>query len=135
MPFSHDPRSCNRAVVLMATCLIVLMGAITCTAIALVGDPEQPVSMLVQAGGVVAGIIFLLWILREKPPENRLKTAWSWIGRRRKRKVAYRAQARLPPAQRAVAPQAPPTAATIRELAGGTSTWVPSTNTPPRRVK
>jgi hypothetical protein len=132
MRFSHDHRHGNRAVVLMATCLIVLMGAIGCAAIALAGDPDKPLSTLIQAGAAVVGIIFLLWILREKPPENRAKIAWSWLVRRRKRKVAFRAQAKLPPSQRAAAPPAPPTAETVRALTGGTSTWVPSANAPPR---
>lgn len=133
MRFSHDHRNGNRAVVLLATCLIVLMGAIACGAIAFFGDPEKPLSTLIEAGATVVGIIFLLWILRDKAPENRSKMTWSWLGRRRKRKVAYRAQAKLPPSQRAPAPPAPPTAETIRALTGGTSTWVPSANPPPRR--
>jgi len=109
-----------------------LMGAIGCAAIAFLGDPEKPLSMLIQAGAAVVGIIFLLWILREKAPENRSKIVWSWLGRRRKRKVAFRAQAKLPPSQRTATPPAPPTVETIRALTGGTSTWVPSANGPPR---
>src|SRR5437764_11234302 len=97
MRFSQDHRSGNRAAVLMATCLIVLMGAIGCAAIALAGDPEKPLSTLIQAGAAIVGIIFLVWLLRERPPENRSKIVWSWLGRRRKRKIAYRAQAKLPP--------------------------------------
>jgi hypothetical protein len=133
MRFSHDHQNGNRAAVLMATCLIVLMGAIGCAAIALAGDPERPLSTLIQAGAVFIAIVFLLWILRDRPAENHSKILWSWLGRRRKRKIAFRAQARLPAEQRAAAAPAPPTAEAIRELAGGTSTWVPSTNAPPRR--
>jgi hypothetical protein len=132
MRFSHDHHKGNRAAVLMATCIIVLMGAIGCAAIALAGDPARPLSMLIQAGAAVIGIIFVIWILRERPPENRSKIIWSWLGRRRKRKIAFRAQAMLPPSQRTAAPPAPPTAETIRALTGGTSTWVPSANGPPR---
>ena len=132
MPFSHDHRNSNKAVALLATCLVVLMGAFTCAAIALVADPQKPLPTLIQAGATVVGIVFLLWILRERPAENRAKIIWSWLGRRRKRKVAFRAQARLNPSQRAAASPAPPTAETIRALTGGTSTWVPSANAPPR---
>src|SRR6185295_19326288 len=110
MRFSQDHRNGNRAVVLLATCLIVLMGAIACAAIAFVGDPENPLPTLIQVGAAVVGIIFLLWVLREKPRENHAKIVWSWLGRRRKRKVAFRAQAKLPPAERSLAPPAPPTA-------------------------
>ncbi len=128
--FSQDHGSGNRAAVLMATCLILLLGAIGCTTIALVADPKQPLSTLIQAGGAILAITFLIWILRDKPRENRAKIAWSWLGRRRKRKIEYRARAKLPPEQR-TAPPAPPTAAAIRELGGGTSTWVPSSKKPP----
>ena len=133
MSFSHDHRNSNRAVVLLATCLVVLMGAMTCAVIALVADPAKPLPTLIQAGAAVVGIVFLLWIVRERPPENRAKIVWSWLGRRPKRTVAFRAQAKLPASQRAAAPPAPPTAETIRALTGGTSTWVPSANAPPRR--
>src|SRR5258708_39103916 len=132
MRFSHDHRSGNRAVVLLATCLVVLMGAITCAAIALAADPEKPLSTLILAGATVAAIVFLLWILRDRPPENHSKIVWSWLGRRRKKTVAFRAQAKLPAPQRAAAPPAPPTAESIRAITGGTSTWVPSANAPPR---
>jgi|GEM_PF-2753090 len=133
MRFSHDHQNGNRAAVLMATCLIVLMGAIGCAAIALAGDPERPLSTLIQAGAVFIAIVFLLWILRDRPAENHSKIVWSWLGRRRKRTVTFKAQAKLPPSQRVADSPAPPTAEAIRELAGGTSTWVPSTNAPPRR--
>jgi hypothetical protein len=131
MRFSHDRSKGNRAVVLLATCLIVLMGAIGCAAIALAGDPQQPLPTLILVGAAVVGIIFLLWVLRERPPENHAKIVWSWLGRRRKRTIAFRAQARLPPSQRAAAPPAPPTVESIRAITGGTSTWVPSANAQP----
>ncbi len=80
MRFSHDHRNGNRAAVLMATCLIVLMGAIGCAAIALAGDPEKPLSTLIPAGAAIVGIIFLVWILWRdgspgKPLEARLELA------------------------------------------------------------
>ena len=102
-----------------------------CAAIAFFADPEKPLPTLIQAGAAIVGIVFLLWILRERPPENHAKMVWSWLGRPRKRTVAFRAQAKLPPSQRTAAPPAPPTAETIRALTGGTSTWVPSANAPP----
>jgi hypothetical protein len=132
MPFSNDHRRGNRAVVLLATCLVVLMGTITCATIALIADPANPLSTLIPALATVIGTILVLWVMREPPPENRSKIVWSWLGRRRRRTVAYRAQPRLPPSQRAAAPPGPPTVETIRALTGGTSTWVPSVDAPPR---
>jgi len=124
--FRQNHESGNRAVALLATCLVVLGGAVTCATVTLVSDPEHPLSALGTAGGVVAGIVLLLWLLRDKPRENRAKTIWAWLGRRRRRKVEFRVRAKLPPAQRSPAPSGPPTAESIRALTGGTSTWVPS---------
>ena len=132
MRFSHDHRHGNRAVVLLATCLVVLMGAITCAAIALVANPARALPTLVQAGGAIVGIVFLIWVLRERPPENQAKLVWSWLGRRRRRKVVFRVKARLPASQRTGSLPAPPTAESIRAITGRTSTWVPVPNAEPR---
>jgi len=128
--FRRHHESGNRAVALLATCLVVLGGAVTCATVTLVSDPEHPLSALGTAGGVVAGIALLLWLLRDKPRENRAKTIWGWLGRRRRRKIEYRVRAKLPPAQRSPAPSGPLTAESIRALTGGTSTWVPAVAPP-----
>src|SRR5689334_21982723 len=120
--FRQNHESGNRAVALLATCLVVLGGADTCATVTLVSDPEHPGLALARAGGVVAGIVALLWLLRERPRENRAKSIWGWLGRRRRRKVEFRVKAKLPPAQRSPAPPGPPTAESIRALSGGTST-------------
>ena len=117
---------------LMATCLVVLGGALTCTAIAIAADPENPRPTLYWAGGAIAGIVFLLWLLRERPRENRSRVLWGWLGRRRKR-VAYFLRPKLPPTERAPPPQGPPTVESIRAFSAGTSTWVPSSTAPPER--
>jgi len=108
------------------------MGTITCAAIALAADPANPLSTLIPVVATVVGTVFVLWALRERPPENHSKIVWSWLSRRRRRKIAFRLKAKLPPSQRVPAPPAPPTAESIRALTGGTSTWVPSVNAPPR---
>jgi hypothetical protein len=116
----------NKAVALLATCFVVLGGAISCAAIAVAADPLHPESTLVPVAGVVVGIIFLLWILRDKPPETGSRINWGWLARRSKRKVAYKVQPKVPPSERASAPPAPPTAESIRAITGRQSTWVPS---------
>jgi hypothetical protein len=128
----HDHREGNRAVALLATCVVVLLGALSCAAIAIAADPQNPRPTLYRAGATMAGIVFLLWMLRERPPENQTRVLWGWLGRRRKR-VAYHLRPKLPPTERSSPPQGPPTAESIRAVNSGTSTWVPSSTAPPPR--
>ena len=133
MPFQQYQSGGKKAVTLLATCLVVLGGALTCTAIAISAEQKNPRAALTPAASVIAGIIFLLWLLRERPPENRARTLWSWLARRRKRRVPYRVQPKLPPSQRNSAPPVPPTAESVREIARSHNAWVPSASAPPRR--
>ncbi|MBI3864187.1 MAG: hypothetical protein HY290_20070 [Planctomycetia bacterium] len=134
MSFRQNHSSGNRAVTLMATCLVVLGGAITCGAIVLSADAERRGSTLLSTGATMCGIVVLLWLLRDRPRENRAKSIWGWLGRKRRRKIAYRVEARLPAAQRSLeSPPAPPTAESIRAMTGRTSTWVPASTAPPSR--
>lgn len=127
---NHEPG--NRAVALLATCLVVVGGAASCVLVVLASDPARPRSTLTTVGAVVGGALVLLWFLRDKPRENRSRLIWSWLARRRRRKVEYRVRAKLPPNQRSTAVPAPPTPESIRALTGGTSTWVPAGTTRPR---
>ena len=129
--FRQNHESGNRAVALLATCFVVLGGAGTCVLVALVSDPAHPGSALATAGAALVGVIALIWLLRDRPPENRAKSMWGWLGRRRRRKVEYHLRAKVPPSQRSPTPPAPPTAESIRGLTGGTSTWVPAVRPPP----
>ena len=133
MPVGRDHNSGNKAVTLLATCFVVVGGALTCGFIALSGDPEHPGAALGNAAAWTAGIVFVLWILRERPRENRAKAMWAWLTRRGKRKVSLRIGPRVPRSQAPSAPLAPPSAESIRQLTGGTSTWVPSQTRPPDR--
>jgi hypothetical protein len=134
MAFRQKPDGGKRAVAWLATCFVALGGAIACTAIATGGDPEHLEATLVPVGGVVVGMIVLLLFLRDRPPETRLWTNWNWLLRRGKRRIAYRLRPKLPPCDRVPDAPAPPTAESIRNIAGGPNTWVPA-STPPRRPR
>src|SRR5579862_7602780 len=124
--FRSDNNRGNNAVTLLATCLVVLGGAVTCVVISLASETiPQKKELLQRAVLATGGIIVLLWLLRDRAPENQSKLRWSWLARRR-RKVAYRAKRRLPEGQRAPAPPGPPTAESIRSITAGQNTWVPS---------
>jgi hypothetical protein len=131
MSFRQNHESGNKAVTLLATCFVVLGGAASCAAIAVAADPQHLEAALVPVGGVVLGIVTLLWILRARPPESQARVMWGWLARR-KRKVAYHVKPRVPPAERAAPPAGPPTADSIREITGRPSTWVPTATTRPR---
>ena len=129
MSFRRKHDSGNRAVAWLATCFVVSGGAFSCTAIAMAGNPEHLQATLLPVGGVVAGTILLLWLLRDKPPESRLMTNWNWLLRRGKRRVAYHLKPMLPPRDRVPNSPSPPTAESIREITGGQKTWVPASTT------
>jgi hypothetical protein len=131
MSFRQNHESGNKAVTLLATCFVVLGGAVTCTAIAITTDPAHLEMALIPVGGAVASIVILLWILRERPAESGARAKWGWLGRRR-RKVPYHVRPRVPKNERAPAPSGPPTADSIREITGRRSTWVPSAITRPK---
>jgi len=126
MRFQHDPSRGRRAVAILATCFVVLGGAAACAAIAMSADFAHPESSLLPIGGIVAGMLFLLWLLRDPPAVNHVKSGWSWLSRRRRRRVPYHVHPRLPPSERSPAPAGPPTAETIRQITGRQSTWVPA---------
>jgi hypothetical protein len=126
MRFQHDHSRGNRAVALLATCFVVLGGAAACAAIAMSADLEHPEAAFVPIAGILAGMLILLWLLREPPAVNHLKNGWTWLSQRRRHRVTYHVKPRLPPSQRSPAPSGPPTAESIRQITGRPGTWVPT---------
>src|SRR5262245_41097932 len=126
MRFQHDPSRGRRAVAILATCFVVLGGAAACVAIAMSANFSHPESSLLPIAGIVAGMLVLLWLLREAPAVNHVKSGWSWLSRRRRRRVPYYVHPRLPPSERSPAPAGPPTAESIRQITGRQSTWTPA---------
>lgn len=131
MSFRQNHENGNKAVTLLATCFVVLGGAASCAAIAVAADPQHLEAALLPVGGVLLGIVILLWILRARPPESRARVMWGWLARR-KRKIAYHVKPRVPRSERTAPPSGPPTVDSIREITGRPSTWVPSASTRPQ---
>ena len=126
MQFQHDPSRGRRAVAILATCFVVLGGAAACAAIAMSTDLAHPEAALLPIAGIVGGMLILVWLLREPPAVNHLKNRWTWLMRRRKRRVPYHVKPRLPPSERSPVPPTPPTAESIRQITGRQSTWMPA---------
>jgi hypothetical protein len=127
----HDHRAAGRAVALLATCFVVIAGAITCFFIGVTigGDPMHLLSITAACFG---GISLLLFLLRDRKPENRAAARWSWMFGENKQKVTYRLAPRAPVSEGTIAPNAPPTAESVRALGGGVA-WVPSKGAIPSR--
>ena len=134
MSFRPNSNSGNKAVSLLATCLVVLGGAITCTVIGMsAGSKLQRVSAIQWVGITTAGIVVLLWLIQDGKRENRAKQLWGWLGRKRRKKVAYKLEPRMSRDQRSPAPAGPPTAESVRNITAGQNTWVPASTAPPKR--
>src|SRR5262249_44216094 len=88
-------------------------------------DRNHPEAAVLPVAGVILGTLFLLFLLRDGPRENRLKTGWGWLAQRRKRRIPYRVRARLRPSERCPAPSGPPTVESIRQISGPLNPWVP----------
>ena len=114
----------SRAVALLATCIVVLLGVVGCAVIVLTSrsDPTGP---LIVSGGCFLAISFLLWLIRDRHPGNMAAARWSWLGRRRRR-VPYRLEPRAVSPERPVPRNSEPTVESVRAVAGGINTWVPT---------
>ncbi|MBS0263542.1 MAG: hypothetical protein JSS02_16495 [Planctomycetes bacterium] len=136
MSFRPNSNLGNKAVALLATCLVVLAGAVTCTFIGLSAESAvQRAMSLKWAGIMTVGIVVFLWLIHDGSRENRARLSWSWLSRKRRKKVAYKLEARTPRDSQPAAPQGPPTAESVRNIAAGQNTWVPASTAPPKRRK
>lgn len=127
MPGNFNRRhSGDKAVALLATGFVVLAGAVTCVFIGVVASNDSQ-EALWTAGACFSGVILLLWLLRERKPENQTGALWSWLASRPRPKTEFRAKLQRPPVS--AGSNAPPTAETVRNLTGGINTWVPAKGT------
>jgi hypothetical protein len=123
MAGQRERNGAKRAVALLATCLVVLMGSLGCATI-VVASGTDLVGPLVITVGCFLAISFLLWLIRDCRPDNMAAIRWGWLGRRRRR-VEYRLMARPVSPERPVHRNSEPTAESVRALRGGINTWVP----------
>lgn len=132
MPGDFKHSSGNKAVAWLATCVVIAGGAFVCFAIAMVSDAQRSQGLTI-CGSAFAGILLLLWIMRERP-SRQAKLQWAWLSRRKKRKVAFKVKPRVGKSA-LVPPPVPPSAESVRNLSGGISTWVPSQAPPQRKPR
>ena len=123
---SHFNGQPNRvAAPLLATCFVILGGALACTGMTLAfsADPTIPLMVI---GGVTAGLGLLAILFRERPAV-RSRSVMSWVFSRNARpaQVNYRPAIRKPRWQQ-FGTNAPPSLDEIRDLKDSERNWVPS---------
>lgn len=114
----------RRAVALLATCLVVLIGALGC-AVIIVTSRTDPTEPIIMGACCFLAICFLLWLIRDCHPDNMAAIRWGWLGRRRRR-VPYKLMPKPVSPERPIPLNSEPTAESVRALAGGINTWVPT---------
>ncbi len=121
------PQNSGRdAVALLATSFVLMLGLVICAFIILAfnTDPTQP---LITCAVLFLSSGLLLWLLREKPKNQGLEKKYFWFSRRkRQQEPVYNPVRRKNTSQEQLGTKQPPSAASIRELADGLNTWVPS---------
>ena len=122
------PHNAGRdAVAILATCFVMMLGLVICGFIILAfnKDPTQP---LIACAVLFSSSGLLLWLLREKPKNRVLEEECFWFSRKRKcqHEPVYNPVRRknTPPEQ--LGTNKPPSVESIRDLADGLNTWVPS---------
>jgi hypothetical protein len=117
----------NKAVALLATCLVVLGGAITFCVIALSNESRlQQQNALGIAGVTTLGIVLILWLLRDRSGASNLSLVIAWLSRKPKKRVAYKAKLQRPVAPNPTGGNAPPSAESVRSINAGKNVWNPA---------
>jgi hypothetical protein len=120
----------GKAVAWLATCFVLFGGLGTCAFIILAFS-DTPVPVLLATVVGILGFVFLLWILRDKQPQDLLRQRYGWLRRGRAAHKSLRLRfGRKSNVDGNTQPQAnqPPTAEKVRQIRdeSGLNTWVPS---------
>jgi hypothetical protein len=114
----------SKAVLVLATTFVVLLGLAGCVVVIVIASPQAGRDLLILAGCVL-GMGALLWLVRDRAPNaSEPSTHWRfWRRRPPKREYVVKRLKPLPEG----GGHGPPTAESLRELADGSlNTWVPS---------
>ena len=130
MPKSKHDSPGEKAVAWLATCVVLFSGFGICTFIILAFS-DSPVPFLLATVAGILGFALLLWLLRDKQPQDGLRQRYGWLGRGRAAHKSLRLRfGRKSKVEGNTQPQAnqPPTAEKVRQIRdeSGMSTWVPS---------
>lgn len=123
------------AVALLATCVVVAGGVMSCAFVVL-SSSTTPQQALLACAGCFAAVCVLLWLLRDKPHDSPTAAHFAWFREfwRAKQEVQYEVRRRRVEPPPPSTPPAPPTVDQLRELAENANTWVPSSGARPRRT-
>lgn len=136
MKSKRSHQSADWAASILATSFVLIGGVVTYTFVVLSSSDSPLVPLLLGAGTCLVLAMFL-FIARDRRSQA---DARSWtnvlLAWRKPKEVRkpYRPRRRRQPAEDSDKPteNQPPTAETVRELAGGVNTWVPASRSPRR---
>ena len=121
----------DKAVALLATCLVVLGGAIASGFVLLSTGNDAQNSVWMWAGSF-AGIVVILWLIRERSERgdrDSAARAWFWSRKANSDELPVIVRRREPVSQADQAPSpTPPTVERVREITEihNQNTWVPA---------
>ncbi len=111
----------------LATVFTLAGGLLACVFV-VISSGESPGKPMLIALGVISSLLFVLWLLREKPPEAQQQSLKNWLWWKKEDTESYDYQPR--PRKRSshvdYGQNQPPTLESIRETIDERRTWVPS---------
>ena len=114
----------DKAVLVFATAWVVFGGIATSVFLIFTNSTNPSTTLLYLAGGGLA-VALVLWILREPDPLSPRGSIFAWFRRPKSITYHYKLKVRKPGQVARTAPQQPPTAERIREIAqDNMATWV-----------
>ncbi len=119
-------RPSDNAAMILAASLTFLGGLAACVFISVSSSPDPRKAIAVAVCAFV-GVILLLWLARDRHPDDLRDTLWSRLfDRPRTRKVTVQVRRNKSASLDLQEPAGPPSAERIRELKAHASTWVPA---------
>ena len=129
MPLNQKNDLGRLAASMLASTVVVIGGMLICGFIIILFS-DDPNNDLLWLLGSVAGIILLLWLVRDKPPHQARTRNFFWLSRQKPEPFMpnYVPRKRRNSEKIALGSNEPPSAENIRSLKEGANSWVPKSH-------
>jgi len=133
MPLNRNNDGGRLAASLLASTFVVIAGGLVC-AFMIFTFSDHPEKDFLWLGGGVAGLGLLIWLLRDKPPNDVRTRNFFWFTRKKPAPYLpnYAPRKRRNPEKIPLGSNEPRSAENVRQLKEGANTWVPK-SPPPRK--